>query len=210
MQTPKNFYNIYAIIEDLSNSVLENIDDYKKIIDDYELYKDIRNIKFVYMYSIILDMGKTLAVGGNDKSGLKALLEIAPDDFKKRILQTQENYTDIISKLKNNRNRIIAHVDISNENSYFNLGFSALEIEEEINNHKKLRLMSKDETESDTIFYNKLKSLVPNSIKDERYGPSDFLNDIETFKKIIAEVLEIVRDLNIYFYSKSVAQVPSK
>jgi|GEM_PF-2787699 len=223
MTTPTNFYNISWVIEDLSNSTLVNLDDFKKIKES-NLSSKITNIDYVYMYSIILDMGKILAVGGNDKSGLSALEEIYPDDFKEkeriskiqedfktRISQIQENYKDIISKLKNNRNRIIAHVDISEDNSYFKLGFSKIEIEEKINNHKKyLRLINKDETDLDTAYYAKLNSLVPSSIKDERYCPSDFLNDIESFKKIITEVLGVARDLNFYFYNERVAQAPSK
>ena len=203
MNTPKNFYNIYAVIEDLGNSTHENLDDFTKL-NKNNLYTELKNIGYVYMYSIILDMCKILAVGGNDKSGLKALLEIVPEDFKKRILQIQYNYKDVINKLKNNRNRIIAHVDISEENSYFSLGFSAVEIEEKIKNYKKyLRLINKDETEADIIFYNKLKSLVPSSVNNERYSLSDFSRDIDIFKRIIADVLEIARDLNIYFYNKN-------
>jgi hypothetical protein len=183
MTTPVNFYKIFSVIENLSNSTLVNLDDFEKIKKS-NLYSELKNIDYVYMYFVILDMGKILAVGSQDKSGLRALLEIAPHDFKQRILQIQESYADIISKLKNNRNRIIAHVDISNDNSYFNLGFSEIEIEEKINDHKKyLKIINRHETELDDIFYNKLKSLVPSSIEDERYSSSDFLNDMETFKK---------------------------
>lgn len=41
------------------------------------------------------------------------------------------------------------------------------------------------------------------SIKDERYSPSDFLNDLPRLRSLVEGVKSIASDLNVYFYGLS-------
>jgi hypothetical protein len=157
------------------------------------------------MHSVLLDIGKLLCVTGSDKSGLNELEKLAPNQFKKEINDFKLKYSDIISKITTNRNKIIAHIDISENGSYFKLGFSHTEIDRKIEDFKKYvesinnGVLNKSDLEV-IDGYNKLKS---SSIKYERYSPSDFYKDKDIFVEMVNIIRKIAQELNYHFYKEN-------
>jgi hypothetical protein len=202
MKHPKNFYNHLFVIEDLGHSILKKLDDFiNNIVNNSSIKKMFYNIDFVYMHSILLDLAKLISVTNADKSGLKQLKEISPKSTKDRIVAFESKYRDTIDKITSNRNKIISHVDISDANSYFKMGFSDIEIENKIEDNRKYMNMIKSSKDDNSKLIADLKKLKSISPKWERYSPSDFCEDIEIFKTMVNEVLAITRDLNKYFYN---------
>ena len=203
MNHPKNFYNLLFVVNDLSSTILKKIGDYEKQIEKNSIIiTAFHNIEFVYIHSIVLDIAKLISATGADKSGLKQLKEICPDeDIKARIELFEQKYKDTLAKIRANRNKIIAHVDISDVGSYVNMGFSKIEIERKITDYKeylKITGGELDATASNLISQlEKLESVSPDK---ERYSPSDFSVEIPTLKEMVNEILVIASDLNLYFY----------
>lgn len=203
MKYPDNFANLIFVILELGDSILKKISDYENNIhENTDIKTNFHNIDFVYMHSILLDMGKLLSVTNSDKSGLSELDNISPPEFKERIQKIRDNYGDTIDKITTNRNRIIAHIDISNTQSYFRLGFSRVEIDRKIEDYKKyIGLNDNNLSEVDLKVISDFEALMSTSVKYERYSPSDFFDEKETFVKIVREILQVATDLNVHFYN---------
>jgi len=202
MKHPKNFANNLLVIEGLSNAILRKIDDCEnKIKDNFSIKRDFYNIDYVYMHSIVLDMAKLISVTNSDKSGLRQLKSESPTVFRKRIEKFEKRYHKTIEKITSNRNRIISHVNISDINSYFNMGFSDIEISKKIEDYKKILEHYGGIYKPDLQLITDLEKFKSADIKDERYSPSDFSKDTDNFRAMVREILFIVRDLNIHFYN---------
>jgi hypothetical protein len=203
MNHPKNFHNLLFVVNDLSHTILKKIDDYDKRIEkDNNIISAFYNIQFVYIHSIVLDIAKLISATGADKSGLKQLKEICPDkDIKVKIEAFEQKYKYILAKIIVNRNKIIAHVDISDMGSYVNMGFSKIEIERKITDYKDYLKITGGELDATALnLISQLKKLESVSIDKERYSPSDFSIEIPTLKEMVNEILVVASDLNLYFY----------
>ena len=200
MNHPKNFYNILFVVDDLSHTILKKIDDYKNHIEsDPSLKRRFYNIEFVYMHSIILDIAKLISATGSDKSGLRQLKELCTSKIiEAEISNFEIKYKNTLEKIKANRNKIIAHVDISDAGSYFDMGFSETEINKKITDLKKYFELTKQKPDSNLLF--QFENLKANSSNKERYSPSDFVIEIPVLEKMIKEILKISTDLNLHFY----------
>lgn len=200
MNHPKNFHNILFVVNDLSHTILKKIDDYKNHIEnDASLKKIFYNIEFVYMHSIILDIAKLISVTGSDKSGLKQLKEICTSKIiGGEIDNFESKYKNTLEKIKANRNKIIAHVDVSDAGSYFDMGFSEIEINKKITDLREYFKHTKQEPESNLI--SQFENLKARSSIKERYSPSDFVIEIPVLENMVKEILKISTDLNLHFY----------
>lgn len=205
MKYPSNFPNQVSVLYDLGNNLLKRIEEYEKFIFNNALAKrDLKNIDFVYMHYIILNLAKLLSLTKADKSGLEQLKKIAPKEIIAEIESLETTHKTILHKLTSNRNRIVAHIDISKKNSYFGMGFSEMEINKKIGDYKiwaKRWDKNKKYNKRTDIFINDLNKLKSTNTETERYSPIDFHNDIPTFKLIIEKVLKITKSL-IFYYSK--------
>ena len=65
------------------------------------------------MHSIILDIAKLIGATGNEKGTLTGLYSLAPANLRKDIDELRLKNEIIFKKIENNRNKIIAHVDVS-------------------------------------------------------------------------------------------------
>lgn len=200
MSIPNNFYNILFVVNDLSHTILKKIGDYKTYIEsDASLRRKFYNIEFVYMHSIILDIAKLISATGSDKSGLKQLKELCTSEVIETEIDNFEfKYKNTLEKIKANRNKIIAHVDISDASSYFDMGFSEIEINKKITDLKEYFKHTKQESDPNLI--SQLKNLKASSSIKERYSPSDFVIEIPVLENMVEEILKISTDLNLYFY----------
>jgi len=122
----KEISRLYGTVYELIVNVKQNIKDFEYIIKDKSFQKYLRNIEIVYMNSIILDVSKLINATKYDKTGLEQLRSIAPQKFKRTIDILRKSFGGIFKKISNNRNRIIAHIDISDQGAYYNMGFSLL------------------------------------------------------------------------------------
>lgn len=200
MSTSNNFYNILFVVNDLSHTILKKIDDYKtRIENDASLRRKFYNIEFVYMHSIILDIAKLTSATDSDKSGLKQLKELCTSKIiKAEIDNFESKYKNTLQKIKANRNKIIAHVDISDAGSYFDMGFSEIEINKKITDLKEYFKHIKQEPDSNLV--SQLENLRVSSSIKERYSPSDFIIEIPILENMVKEILKISTGLSLYFY----------
>ncbi len=202
MNHPKNFYNILFVVNDLSYTILKKINDYKDNIEgDTSIITKFYNIDFVYMHSIILDIAKLVSTAHSDKSGLKELKKICNSEIiMNEINNFESKYKNTLEKIKTNRNKIIAHVDISDAGSYFDLGFSEVEIKRKLRDLKEYFNNTKQEPDNNLISH--IENLKANSSLQERYSPSDFVTEIPVLENMVNEILKISTDLNLHFYNE--------
>ena len=150
---------------------------------------------------IILTIAKLLSLTRSDRSGLVQLEKISPPEVKRRIQDLRKLNEPLITKISSNRSRIIAHVDISTNRSYTKMGFSEMEVERMLDGLRKSFFQRDDAMQADLV--KRWRNLASTSPEQERYSPSDFLNDLPKLRTLAKEVQNIVRDLNIYFYNLS-------
>jgi len=201
IESYKKFWNIVFVIDDLSRAILKKLTDYEaKIKNNPSIKKDLRDIDFIYMHSTLLDLAKLVSQAGNDRSGLNELKKISPKKIKAKIEAFYMNHREIVVKIMSNRNRIVAHVDID-KNPYFNMKFSGAEINKVITDHRES--VEGTGMKPDLAFIAALKSLKSTTQNEERYSPSDFEVDIDTFRKMIQEVSSFVTDAKRLFYSQA-------
>ena len=173
-----------------------------KIGNNSSLSKEYFNIDYVYMHSIILDIAKLIGATGNEKGTLTGLYSLAPANLRKDIDELRLKNEIIFKKIENNRNKIIAHVDVSDFWAYFNMGFSQLEIDRRIQDFMNYLELTGQETKTNLDVIENLKNLKSTSVQFERYSPADFGQDLNRFKSIINEILDITTRANSYFYNQ--------
>lgn len=197
-----NFCNIFFALHQLSADLLKKIKDYDLIMRSKNIKDKLEKIESVYMESIILDMAKITSSNRSDKSGIKELQEISPALIKQEIADLLSDNKSILYKIKANRNRKIAHFDMSKENSFINMGFSEIQIDTMINDYKdgleQSDIIQSDKDLSVIAEFRKVKSC---SSDNERYSISDFSSDLPEFKKIIEKIIMIANKLNHCFHT---------
>ncbi|MBU4056658.1 hypothetical protein KJ695_01975, partial [Patescibacteria group bacterium] len=188
---------LYVVTRDLIYRIKQKIKDFQYIHKSKSLKEKLRDIEFVYMHSIIFDIAKLFGATKSDKIGLKQFKNISPKKSKDKLTELEKSYGDIFLKISNNRNRIIAHINISNKNAYFNMGFSIEEINKKIADCKNSAYFDPNDS-----FIERLKNLKAKNRDNERYSPSDFLIDIPRIEKFLNEFTLIIDEVNIYYCKK--------
>ncbi len=164
--------------------------------------KRLHNIEFVYMGSIIIDLGVLLSVTKHDDSSLKKLGEICQENHNFHSIKLDVNsflnkYKKTSGKIEANRNRLLSHIDISDKKSFHMMTFSNIETDE---NLKKYGAINRDtgeiihKTLFEAIDKMRTKEKSNNTFSAERYGILDFREDIPKFISILEEVRKIVFD----------------
>jgi hypothetical protein len=204
MKNNNNFYVLLGAVINLTIETKDLLIQYKTfIVKNKEMRKHLKNIDYIYMYYIILNLSKLFSLTGADKSGLKQIKNISPKKIKEEITLLEQTNLKTIEKIQNNRNRIVAHLDISKDNSYINMGFSTIEInrkKKDILEYSKITNMDQVLTKNLLEIYRGLKS---KSKKEERYSPSDFTRSIPKLTKMMEDILKITNDLSLYYYNKT-------
>lgn len=199
--------NFYALLGAMINLTIETKDlltEYRTFIAKNKVIKKhLKNVEYIYMYYIILNLSKLFSLDGSGKSGLKDIKHISPKKIKDEIILLEQSNLKTMEKIENNRNRIVAHLDISKKNSYINMGFSTIEMNLKKKDILKYSILTNmDEVHTKNLL-EKYKELKAKSKKDERYSPSDFTREIPKFIKMMEDMSKIMNDLNIYYYNKT-------
>ena len=82
------------------------------------------------------------------------------------------------------------------------MGFSQLEIDRRIQDFMNYLELTGQETKTNLDVIENLKNLKSTSVQFERYSPADFGQDLNRFKSIINEILDITTRANSYFYNQ--------
>jgi len=194
----KNFWiHYFAAFLNLKQDVLEKIEEVKIINQIKPTLLLLRKIEQVYMESIILDMAKIIGVSNCDQTGIKEIKKyLDDDDFKNKLDQIEEKYKTTIIKIRENRNRIISHLDFY-KNPYYNLKFSRDHLE---------KMIGPSSPEAHALYggkknFEKVKERImkkcSSSKEEERYCPIDLNKDVELFLSIIEELDEIFGKINL-------------
>ncbi len=199
----KRFANHYFVIRDLGSNILMRMASFRKIVDDAKLRHDFPDISFVYMHQILLDISKFMSLSGADNSGFPELIHISPKDIQAKIKAVESTYEPLLKKVESNRNRTIAHIDISNAKSYMKMGFSEAEITKKIDDYTRSLTGPYGDAEYNHKLVEDLLAMRSSSSDEERYSPSDFLNDSTPITLMIEECFKIADELNQYYYNQS-------
>jgi len=193
-----DYHKLLGIIQWIIEDTKKKIRDFKCIANNKLLTKKLLcNIEVVYMNSIIIDIAKLINATKSDKAGLKQFKKISPEGSKNKLVELEKSYEDILKKIVSNRNRIIVHIDISDKNSYCNMGFS----EEEVNRNIEDNINSIYFNSNDSTIEGFKKSITKDK-DNERYSPTDFLIDIPRIKKFLNEFILIINEVRIYYREK--------
>ncbi len=203
MIKPQNFYDIVAVVYDLSGEVEKKLGQYNSTIwTDKKLRMELSGIEYVYMSSIILDLAKIFSLARKDESGLKKLKECSPSVIRDKFFQLQKSHNKLLEKLKENRNRLIAHVDISKDRSVFRMTLSKSERIRMIKNYGFIIENHRDEKSLIEDFAKNISKKRSRSHKNERYSPVDLIHDAPEILRMLKELKIIVSELVMYFYKK--------
>jgi hypothetical protein len=207
----KEFYNICGVSSFLKNQILEDIHDFEKIIyKNSFLRSQLKNIEHNYMHCIILNIAKLIGVAKCDNSGFtnlknQTIYPYIPDYFRVKINNFEDDHKEIIAKIKNNRNKIISHIDVNSNDPFYGLLFSEAEIDKIYNDYLKNPMLSdsNESSERNIAFKKHLQTIKSGSIENERYSLSDFFNELPILKKMIVEIDKTINELNIYLYQNN-------
>lgn len=205
LKHPKNFYNLLAVVKELSSDVLNYLDDYENYIyDNYELKKRLKNIEFVYMHYILITLSKLFSISQNDKSGMKSLKLVSPMNIQKEFQELEDKNKDLFEKIKSNRHRMIVHIDISEEKSFHKMGFSKLQMDKMIEDYvSSMRYAGKEEIANTSHIFEDMRRLEAKENKEERYSPLDFYRDIGRFREITKKLSSLADKVNQHYYEIS-------
>ncbi len=148
------------------------LSEFKKIFGNNEVRKILPTAEGVYMYAIIMHLGKIFSVSKNEPFSL--------DKFKSNFLQLNDkvdeiynSHKDIIGKVKNNCDKLFAHTD----KDFSKLGFSQIHVDNLKKtwdtNFSRIQAVSKDQ---------------------ERYTPADLHADLVEVKEMIKKVDQFWKD----------------
>lgn len=201
----KNFwYGYFGAFSILKNDVKAKIEEFLKIKDikKSQINLDLSITKKVYMESIVLDMAKILGVAGSDQTGIESIKKHLQSKkfikIKKRIEKLDQKYKSIKSKIKQNRNRIISHIDFRKK-PYYKFKFSQTEVNRIYDVPENLiSLVYGDKKEYKKVKTQAGKQLVSNQKRNQRYTPIDLDKDVPLFKSIIDELTKIFNEINLF------------
>ncbi len=195
--TEKFWYGYFGAFHILKGSVLPKINEFQKIKDIKENSYDI-DLKLalqVYMESIVSDMAKILGLTYSDQTGLREIKKHLHSKklvhFIPQIEKIETKYKSTISKIKENRNRIIFHLDF-HKNPYYKMKRSKDETKRMFEMPDNLiPLMFKDKMDYDNFNKKMQGQLVSNQKRNQRYAPIDLNKDLPLFKEIIEKLEKI-------------------
>jgi hypothetical protein len=173
-------------------------------INEFQKIKDAKNntANQVYMESIILDMAKILGVSRSDQTGIESIKNHLQSgkffQFKNQIEKIDKKYKSVKSKIKQNRNRIISHIDF-HKKPYYGLKFSQAEVNRIYDVPENLiAIVYGDEEKYKSVKAQAEKQLVSNQKRNQRYAPIDLDKDVPLFKSIIDELTKIFNEINLF------------
>jgi hypothetical protein len=136
---------------------------FEEAFKNEEIKKALPTIDGVYMYVIVMHLGKMFSESKNEHFSL--------DKFKNNFLEITDkvdeiynNHKDIIGKIKNNRDKLFAHTD----KNFYDLGFSQIHID-------KL----------EKTFESDFSRIKANSKDHERYTPADLNADLVEIRQMM-------------------------
>ena len=185
-------------------SLKQNVE--AKISEFQKIKKAKNNIaKQVYMESIVLDIAKILRVSRSDQTGIESIKNHLQSkkfiQFKKQIEKLDKKYKSVKSKVKQNRNRIISHIDF-HKKPYYGLKFSQAEVNRIYNVPKELiTIVYGDEEKYKSVKAHAETQLVSNQKRNQRYAPIDLDKDVPLFESIIGELTKIFNEINLFVYN---------
>jgi len=200
--TKKFWYGYFGAFSQLRVSALNKINEFEKIKKTKNTNEiDLFLIKQVFMDSIVLDMAKILGVTRSDQTGIENIVKrLSSKKFaqlRKKLEKTDKKYKSVKAKIKENRSRIIGHLDFQ-KRPYYNLKFSSAEIERiyetppDLVNHV---FGSREEYEAARTHAR--EQLVSNQERNQRYSQIDMNKDIPTFRTIIRELEDVFYKINL-------------
>ena len=145
---------------------------FEKAFGNEEVKNILPTVEGVYMYGIVMHLGKIFSKSPNEHFSLDKFSSHFPE-MRDRVDQIYKNHKDIIGKVKNNRDQLFAHTD----KNFYKLGFSQVHID-------KLNKVY------DTDF-----SRIKATSKDqERYTPADLSTDLIEIRQMMDEVDKLWKD----------------
>jgi len=198
--TKKFYAGYYGAFLTLKKNTEDKMNEFQKIksIKESADNLNLSLAKQVYMESIISDMAKILGVTRSDQTGIESIKKYLQSkkfiQFKKRIEKIDQKYKPIKSKIKQNRNRIINHLDF-HKRPYYNFKFSLAEVKRiyDVPSNPNF-FTSKDKAQAE-------KQLISNQKRNQRYEPIDIDNDIPLFSDIIKELKEVFDEIHLLVFN---------
>jgi len=179
MQTGSKIYDFWghawSIIADVNIAVFE----FEKIFPNSDLGSRYPLMKAVYTHYIIVNLNKVLSSSKNEHFRLRQL-EYFSTETKDMLISLEKDHVDLIKKVRNNRDKISAHLD----RSFQKLLFSQVEVR---------RLEERFGTDFSKILSGKRS--------EERYSPSDMLEDLQEIKDLLKKCEDICKKM---FYHRPV------
>ncbi len=154
---------------------------------------DLYFLRAVVMESMILDMAKILGVNNNDQTGLKRLRQELKEPKYKFILEEivdfEDKYKQEIIKIKDNRNKLIGHLELNGKKPFFDMRLSPARFEE-VNVISDFEIEDTYGTreEYERVISNEKDKYISNQKQDQRYSTIDLREDIPIFKGMLNDL----------------------
>lgn len=189
-----SFYGLFQAITIVTAELQSLLEEFLILTKEPEtINPGLKNVAYVYMSQIINGVAKIGSLTGADKTGIKELRRFANQKQRNNIDNLLRKNKVLLSKIKNNRDRIIVHLDITNLKHYSKMKFSNLAVDAMINNlYRYYDSLGKPNDYNRNIIEQSYNSLRSASEEEERYSLPDFLVDIPKIK----EIKDFINDLN--------------
>jgi len=141
------------------------LSEFEKAFGNAETKKILPTVEGVYMYGVVMHLGKIFSESKNEHFSLDKFRNHFPG-MKDRVDQIYNDHKDIIGKVKNNRDKLFAHTN----RDFYELGFSQIHID-------KLK-------ETFGTDFSRIKAI---NKDQERYTPADLHADLVEVKQMMQE-----------------------
>ncbi|MEK7627936.1 MAG: hypothetical protein AAB421_00760 [Patescibacteria group bacterium] len=141
------------------------LSEFEKVFGNTEIKKSLPTVEGVYMYAIIMHLGKIYSKSSNEHFSLDKFKNLFPETIE-RVNKMYDDHKDIIGKVKSNRDKLFAHTD----KDFLKLGFSQAHID-------KLRSLYQTD-------FSRIKAV---GKEQERYTPVDLGGDLAEIKQMLQE-----------------------
>ena len=192
----KFWYGYFGSFWLLKDRMETKIGQFKKLKKISLIDVDLGRVRHVIMESIILDMGKIIGVTNADQTGIDKITQRLSSkifsEYVEKLNSLKNKYKETFLKIKNNRNRIISHLDFCNK-PYYEMKFSEDEVERM---YAYSPCMFNNNEEYEKIKNEAKQKLVTEQKQDQRYAPVDLEKDAPIFESIIQKLSEIFKKIN--------------
>ncbi len=197
-----SFYGLFQAITIVTAELQSLLEEFLILTKEPEtINPGLKNVAYVYMSQIINGVAKIGSLTGADKTGIKELRRFANQKQRNNIDNLLRKNKVLLSKIKNNRDRIIVHLDITNLKHYSKMKFSNLAVDAMVNNlYRYYDSLGKPNDYNRNIIEQSYNSLRSASEEEERYSLPDFLVDIPKIKDFINDLNFITLQVNQDIY----------